>query len=98
MRFGVCVGKGSALTNGPRIDRDLFVRTPEELKAWHAEVSTALSSSGNGAYNLCVKIFGEDGSRFLVQRAQFPDLLHRTGQKRLAGPSTLHLDTRPAQR
>lgn len=99
VRFGVCVGRGSALMNGPRVDRHLFCRTDDDLKEWYNEVSAALSSRGTGAYNLCQKIFGESGMRFLVHdRSQFPDLLEERGQKRGARTDLSVLDDRPSQR
>ncbi|KAI1782285.1 hypothetical protein LXA43DRAFT_1068983 [Ganoderma leucocontextum] len=98
VRFGVCVGKGAALTNGPRVGRHLFQRSQDDLKGWHRELAHAMSTRGDGAYTLCTKIFGDSGVRFLVDQGQFPDLVEALRQKRTASSSGSTLDDRVPRR
>ena len=82
LRMGVCEGKGEALTNGPHYRRDYRVRSDEDLKKWHDWLCAELVKKPNGPYNVCIKIFGTQGTQILVDKGQFPSLRKQGGLKR----------------
>ena len=82
VRMGVCEGKGNALTNGPHYDRDYRTRSNKDLKEWYDWLCAEFVKKPDGPYNVCLKIFGSQGTQVLVDKGQFPSIKKASGVKR----------------
>ena len=82
LRMGIVEGKNNRVYESARSSSDYVRRSKDALEAWYHHICARLKDVPDGPYELCLEIFGQSGTAYLLEQSQFRG---EEGEPRLAG-------------